>query len=85
MDLTSASGFRNRQKIGHFEKPTLIIHAQYDHIIPFNDGRMLFDACPAMEKELLMVPNANHNDIFQWGLPEYLSAIEKLIAKTTVK
>ena len=83
--LTDSSGFQNKQKIGVFKKPTLIIHAQYDHIIPFKDGRTLYEACPAAEKTLLMIPNANHNDIFQWGLEEYLSAIEKLIQQITLQ
>lgn len=71
-------GFRNIDKIGQFRKPTLIIHAEYDHIIPFSDARLLYDSSDASQKKLLMIPGANHNDIFARGLSQYLSAIESL-------
>ena len=71
-------GFRNVDKIAQFEKPTLIIHAEFDHIIPFSDGQALFDACPAKDKTLLKIPDANHNDIFMRGMTEYMREIEHL-------
>ena len=72
-------GFRNVDKIASFEKPTLIIHAERDHIIPFSDGQTLFDACGASQKSLLKIRDANHNDIFMRGLKEYLAAVQKLV------
>lgn len=74
-------GFRNIDKIGRFEKPTLIIHAEFDHIIPFSDGKALYDASPALQKDLLKIPGANHNDIFARGLADYLKAVEGLTRK----
>ena len=72
-------GFRNVDKIRLFEKPTLIIHAERDHIIPFADGQALFDACQAEDKTLLKIPGANHNDIFQRGFSEYMEAVKTLV------
>jgi hypothetical protein len=72
-------GFGNIAKIKEFNKPTLIIHAEYDHIIPFSDGRALYQACPSDNRTLLKIPGANHNDIFMRGLPEYLAAVRKLV------
>ncbi len=72
------NGFRNINKIKQFDKPSLIIHAEYDHIIPFADGQVLYDASPANDKTLLKIPGANHNDIFMRGLQEYLAAVKKL-------
>lgn len=74
-------GFRNTDKIGAFDKPTLIIHAEYDHIIPYSDGQALYDACGAADKTLLKVPGANHNDIFFRGLSDYLKAVRGLAEK----
>lgn len=74
-----AKGFRNIDKIASFKKPTLIIHAEQDHIIPFSDGRALFDACSAPNKSLLKIPGANHNNIFMYGLNNYMAAIQKLV------
>ncbi|HHE73793.1 MAG TPA: alpha/beta hydrolase, partial [Desulfobacteraceae bacterium] len=73
------NGFRNIDKIRKFSKPTLIIHAEYDHIIPFSDGQSLFEASAAKNKNLLKIPNANHNDIFAKGLSAYLAAIESMV------
>ena len=73
-----AKGFRNIDKIHTFRKPTLIIHAEDDHIIPFSDGEALFDACPAADKTLLKISGANHNDILMHGLKDYLAAVRKL-------
>lgn len=71
-------GFSNVDKIGQFNKPTLIIHAEYDHIIPFSDGRLLYDSSAANQKQLLKIPGANHNDIFARGSSQYLAAIRNL-------
>jgi len=72
-------GFGNIAKIKKFNKPTLIIHAEFDHIIPFSDGQALYQACPADSRTLLKIPGANHNDIFMRGLQKYLAAVEKLV------
>jgi fermentation-respiration switch protein FrsA (DUF1100 family) len=77
------AGFRNVDKIKPFNKPTLIIHAERDHIIPFSDGQALYDACGSSEKRLLIIPGANHNDIFIRGLSEYMEAVTALAEKVT--
>ena len=69
------AGFGNLEKIQRFDKPTLIIHAELDHIIPFGDGQALYDASPASDKTLLKIAGANHNNIFIRGLSEYMEAI----------
>ena len=84
IDLTAMGykedqGFGNIDKIKEFRKPTLIIHAEYDHIIPFSDGLALYEACPSDDKAFLKIPGANHNDIFMRGLQQYLAAVRKLV------
>ena len=71
-------GFRNIDKIKTFHKPTLIIHAERDHIIPLSDGEALFEACSATDKTLLKISGANHNDIFMHGFKAYMTAVTKL-------
>jgi hypothetical protein len=73
------NGFGNIEKIGRFDKPTLIIHAEYDHIIPFSDGEALYESAAAKNKKLLQIPGANHNDIFARGLSAYLAAVGNLV------
>ena len=72
-------GFRNVDKIKNFDKPTLIIHAEFDHIIPYSDGQTLYDTCPSGDKKLLKIPGANHNDIFMRGFQEYLAAVKNIV------
>ncbi len=69
-------GFRQLDKIRTFAKPTLIIHAEYDHIIPFADGQSLYDTSPAPDKRLLRIPGADHNTIFAVGWRPYLAAVQ---------
>ncbi|MFH0845533.1 MAG: alpha/beta hydrolase, partial [Pseudomonadota bacterium] len=66
-----------------FHKPTLIIHAEYDHIIPYQEGQALHDASPAEDKRILMIPGANHNDIFLHGMKDYMEAIGVLVNKVS--
>jgi fermentation-respiration switch protein FrsA (DUF1100 family) len=74
-----ANGFCNIDKIQTFHKPTLIIHAENDHIIPFYNGQTLYDKSSAADKTLLKIYGANHNDIFMRGLDDYLTAVRNLV------
>jgi alpha-beta hydrolase superfamily lysophospholipase len=78
-ELTEASGPRNLEKIKQVKKPTFIIHAQNDHIIPLVEGEDLFMASGATEKNIVCIPGADHNDIFLRGMTLYREAIGKLI------
>ena len=72
------AGFRNIDKIRAYPGPTLIIHAEHDHIIPMSDGQALYDAAGAADKTLLKIPHANHNDILIQGFAAYMAAIQTL-------
>ncbi len=76
LGLREEQGIGNLEKIKNFTKPTLIIHAEQDHIIPFSDGEALYQACPASDKDFLRIPYANHNNIMALGFSEYMAAIE---------
>jgi pimeloyl-ACP methyl ester carboxylesterase len=80
LGLSEAEGPRNIDKIKSFDKPTLIIHAEFDQIISFSEGETLYRESPAVEKTLLKIPMANHNDIFFQGITAYMEAV-KLFAK----
>ena len=77
-ELTEESGPGNLEKIKRIQKPTLIIHAENDQIIPFAEGEALYAASGAAEKTFVRVPGAGHNDIFFRGMKLYREAIEKL-------
>jgi pimeloyl-ACP methyl ester carboxylesterase len=79
--FSEEKGFGNIDKIRSYARPTLIIHAEYDHIIPFSDGQSLYDASPAPDKKLIQIAGANHNDILFRGLSEYMNGIQKLVGR----
>jgi alpha-beta hydrolase superfamily lysophospholipase len=74
--------FGNVDKIKTVDIPTVIIHAEHDHIIAFQEGQTLFDACGSADKVLLKIPAANHNDIFMRGLDAYMNAVKQLTDRT---
>jgi hypothetical protein len=76
--LSEAQGPRNLDKIREWDKPLLVIHAEYDQIISYAEGQALFDASPSLNKKLLKIPNATHNDIFFQGMNAYMEAIRDL-------
>ena len=74
-----ADGFANLEKISRYRSPTLIIHAEFDHIIPYADGLALYKASAAQDKRLLKIDGANHNDIMMRGFDSYMQSIERLV------
>lgn len=80
LGITEEKGFRNIDKIKKYDKPTLVIHAERDHIIPFSDGRALYDASGSKEKWFIKIPEANHNTIFYHGLNEYMTSVKRLVS-----
>jgi uncharacterized protein len=84
LNFTESKGFRNIDKIKQFRKPVLIIHAEFDHIIPYSDALQIYRASQSADKILLKIPGANHNDIFSRGLMEYMSAIKSFLGRLRV-
>ena len=81
LGISEEDGCRNLEKIRLFEKPVLIIHAEYDHIIPFSDGQALFDASITSDKTFIKIDGANHNDIMFRGFKIYMQGIHDFIGK----
>jgi alpha-beta hydrolase superfamily lysophospholipase len=79
--ISEEDGPRNYEKIKKFQKPTLVIHAQYDHIIPFTDGETLYRNSQANDKTLLEIKGADHNNIFMLGFEDYMNAVKTLAVK----
>lgn len=65
----------NIDKIKQVTIPCLIIHARFDHIIPYSDAMDLFETCASEKKGMLEIKDANHNDIFFKGRARYLEQV----------
>jgi pimeloyl-ACP methyl ester carboxylesterase len=81
LGITEEDGFRNVRKISTFSKPTLLIHGQYDEIIPVNSAAILQAQSPARTKELQVVPGASHNTIIASAGELYFSVIKQFCNK----
>lgn len=65
--------------------PILIIHGEYDMLVPFSEAEDLYETIKSEDKQLLMIPAADHNDVMFVGLNEYFKAIRALIERTDRK
>ena len=73
------SAFLNKVKIRQVKKPTLIIHGEYDRILPVTEGQELFQNSGAQDKKLLIIPGADHNDVMIVDQDLYFSTIDKFV------
>jgi len=73
--------YSNQVRVENFKKPTLIIHGTNDYIIPNSEGKLLYDSLPeGVEKRLVMIEDAGHNDIFSYE-EEYFTTLKEFIKK----
>jgi pimeloyl-ACP methyl ester carboxylesterase len=65
--------------------PTLIIHGEFDMLVPLREAEYLYNEIGAKDKELVIISGADHNDIMFTGLNHYFSAIQRFIERTNTK
>ena len=73
------SRFLNKVKLRSIFKPTLIIHGEQDSLIPVDEARELYENSGAKDKRLVIIPSADHNDLFIVGKEQYYKAIRELV------
>lgn len=78
---SEADGFKNVQKIARFGRPTYILHAQHDAIIPVSIAESLQTQCAARSKEFQIIPGADHNNIIARTGDLYFDAIKRFAKK----
>ncbi len=61
-------------------QPVLVIHGENDRSIDVDNGRRLYAALAASEKELYVVPEAGHDDITEIGGETYYRRIRLFLA-----
>ncbi|MFX0092011.1 MAG: alpha/beta hydrolase [Candidatus Hodarchaeota archaeon] len=71
----------NLEKIKEVNISILIIHAQNDQIIPLQDAKDLYSNVTTADedKELFIIPQADHNTILYFGFEEYFRALKNFI------
>ncbi|MHA1291795.1 MAG: alpha/beta hydrolase [Promethearchaeota archaeon] len=73
--------YSNDIKVKNFKKPALVIHGTEDWIIPCEEGNALFETIPDnVEKKLVLIKRAGHNNIFNFK-KEYFTSLKEFIEK----
>ena len=71
--------FPNTAKMRSINLPTLILHGECDSIIPITEARDLFANAASESKRLVIIKDADHNDIMLVGMEEYFKATKEFI------
>ncbi len=81
MGITEEQTFDNGGKIARFSKPTYILHGQHDRLIPLWQAETLMAASGAKNKEMQIVPGADHNTLIAVAGRRYFQAIGNFVDK----
>jgi len=71
--------YDNLEKVGRLRMPLLVLQGDHDEVVPFAQGRRLFEAAPG-PKRFFAIPGAGHNDTFLVGGDAYWQAIADFLA-----
>mgnify|MGYP000868258237 CR=1 FL=1 len=69
----------NLEMIRQIRVPALILHGDRDTLVPMSEGKLIYDTLGSVNKQLLIIPGASHNDIIFYDLPRYFGAIEEFL------
>ncbi|MFX0071349.1 MAG: alpha/beta hydrolase [Candidatus Hermodarchaeota archaeon] len=73
--------YSNDTRIKKFNKPVLILHGTMDWIIPSDEAKLIYETLPNhLDKKLIMIDGAGHNDIFSYK-KEYFQPLKEFITK----
>ncbi|MGE0601682.1 MAG: alpha/beta hydrolase [Dehalococcoidia bacterium] len=66
-------------KLRSIQLPCLMIHGEYDDLIPLATAREVYDLLESSDRKMLVIPNAGHNDIVWVGAQQYFAAIAEFV------
>lgn len=69
----------HRTRIHKIFLPSLIIHGEFDHLVPLQEARDLLTYLGTSKKELVIIPRADHNNVMFSSADRYFGAIQKFI------
>ncbi len=76
--------FDSLNKVQSLQMPVLFIHGTRDGIVPAQMSQALFDAAPE-PKRLLLIPDAGHHNVSEFGGMEYLEALQWVVEQAQVQ
>ncbi|MCZ6545451.1 MAG: alpha/beta hydrolase [Chloroflexi bacterium] len=66
---------QHEAKIRSIRLPTLILHGEHDELVPPAYAAELYDLLSDVDRDLIIIPGAGHNDILWRGMRQYFDAI----------
>lgn len=70
--------FDSINKVKNLQMPALFIHGTDDLIVPVNMSKQLYAATPE-PKQLIIVPNAGHNDVAEVANLQYFQVVKEFV------
>ena len=70
--------YDNLAKVGRLRMPLLVLHGDRDEVVPFAQGRRLYEAAPE-PKRFFPIPGSGHNDTYMVGGDAYWRAVEEFV------
>jgi alpha-beta hydrolase superfamily lysophospholipase len=70
-----------RTRLAAITLPLLTIHGAWDELIPLEAAVEVQEAVSSIEKDLVVIPEAGHNDLMAAGLHQYFEALSAFIAR----
>jgi fermentation-respiration switch protein FrsA (DUF1100 family) len=70
--------YDNLAKVPRLHMPLLVLHGERDEIVPFAQGRRLFEAAPE-PKRFYAIPGAGHNDTYVTGGEPYWRTLREFL------
>jgi fermentation-respiration switch protein FrsA (DUF1100 family) len=70
--------YDNLAKVGGLRVPLLVLHGDRDEVVPFAQGRRVFEAAPE-PKRFYAIPGASHNDTYLVGGDAYWRVLAEFL------
>ncbi|MBD2494141.1 alpha/beta hydrolase [Nostoc sp. FACHB-280] len=83
IDLILTQRFDSIKKVPQLQMPVLFIHGTADSTVPAYMSQKLYDAAPE-PKQLILVPNADHNNTAVVSGGKYLQWIQSFVQKASM-
>jgi hypothetical protein len=66
-------------RLGKIYLPALVMHGQYDNLVPLQEAQDLFDGLGSPAKKMIIIPDADHNTTMMIGFDLYFGYIKEFI------
>jgi alpha-beta hydrolase superfamily lysophospholipase len=77
---TTKAWARRSQPLRSITLPALIIHGEWDNLIPLDEAIKLHADIGSESKRLVVVAGADHNSVLAVGMEQYFAAIKEFVS-----